>query len=267
MWRRRGRTLAVGALFVGAVSISQAVAGESGASGSDWPVYHGDFLGSGVAPTSSSATGLQMAWTSHALNGQIYGEPLVVGNEVIVATENNVVYALDASNGGRILWRKKVGHPVPARHLPCGDIRPHVGITSTPVIDVARSEVFVVADELPHQAIAHHLLGLSLSTGAVLVDQGFDPPGSDPAAQLQRAALTLSSGHVIIASGGNAGDCSTYHGWVVAVPEAGGSISAFEVDPSSGNDQGAIWMGGGAPVCDGLGKILGGSGNGAPTAA
>jgi hypothetical protein len=32
----------------------------------------------------------------------------------------------------------------------CGDILPTVGITGTPVIDTARSEIFVVADEAGH---------------------------------------------------------------------------------------------------------------------
>jgi hypothetical protein len=43
-------------------------------------------------------------------------------------------------------------------------------------------------------------------------------------------------------------------------------MSAFEVDPSPGNDQGAIWMGGGAPVVDGSGNIWVASGNGSNTA-
>ena len=234
-------------------------------SGSDWPVYHGNFIGSGVASGSTTFHGAKQAWTSRALHGQIFGEPLVEGNEVVVATETDVVYALSASGGGRILWSTQVGSPVPARSLPCGDIRPKVGITSTPVIDSTRSEVFVVADEQNHRAISHHLVGLSLSTGRVLLNETVDPPGSTPAAQLQRSALTLDNGQVIIASGGNAGDCSTYHGWVVAAPETGGALRTFKVDPTSGNDQGAIWMGGAAPVVDNAGNIWVATGNGSNT--
>jgi len=232
--------------------------------GSDWPVYHGNALGSGAAAGSSSFHGATRAWTSRGLHGQIFGEPLVEGSEVIVATESDTVYALSAT-GGKVVWATQVGTPVPSHSLPCGDIRPRVGITSTPVIDPARSEVFVVADERAQSAISHHLVGLSLSTGRVVLDEVVDPPGSTPAAQLQRSALTLDDGHVIIASGGNAGDCSTYHGWVVAVPEAGGALGTFEVDSAQGNNQGAIWMGGAAPIVDSGGNIWLATGNGSNT--
>ena len=189
---------------------------------SNWPVYHGTFVGSGVAPGTSSYQSAKPLWTSSALDGQIYGEPLVEGDTVIVATENDTVYALSTRSKGSILWSKHLARPVPASRLPCGDISPVVGMTSTPVIDSARSEVYVVADEFLNRSISHHLVGLSLSNGKVLLDEQVDPPGSDPAAQLQRSALTVADGQVLISSGGNAGDCATYHGWVVGVPVGGG---------------------------------------------
>ncbi len=264
--RRLGLALALGlASTVIATGIAPAAAFAGGGSGSNWLVYHGNPSGSGAAAGSSSFHGATKAWTSPALRGQIFGEPLVVGNEVIVATETDKVYALNATGGGKILWSTQVGVPVSAHSLPCGDIRPKVGITSTPVIDPTRSEVFVVADERARGTISHHLVGLALSSGKVLLDEIVDPPGSTPAAQLQRAALTLDDGQVIIASGGNAGDCSTYHGRVVAVPEAGGALRTFAVDPSPGNNQGAIWMGGAAPVVDSSGNIWVASGNGSNT--
>ena len=236
----------------------------SASSVATWPVYHGDAAGSGVAAGSATFHGATKSWTSRKLSGNIYGEPLVANGEVLVATENDVVYALRASSGG-VVWSKRVGTPVPARKLPCGNIRPKVGITSTPVIDTTRSEVFVVADEWVHRGISHHLVGMSLATGAVVLDQVVDPPGTFPAAQLQRAALTLDGGNVVISSGGNAGDCATYHGWVVSVPETGGALRTFAADPSPGNDEGAIWMGGAAPVVDNSGNIWVATGNGSNT--
>ena len=234
-------------------------------SASNWPVYHGTFVGSGVAPGTSSYQSAKPLWTSSALDGQIYGEPLVEGDTVIVATENDTVYALNTRSKGSILWSKHLARPVPASRLPCGDISPVVGITSTPVIDSARSEVYVVADEFLNRSISHHLVGLSLSNGKVLLDQQVDPPGSDPAAQLQRSALTVADGQVLISSGGNAGDCATYHGWVVGVPVGGGSKRTFEVDRAPGNDQGAIWMGGAAPIVDAVGHVWVATGNGSNT--
>ncbi|HUI04978.1 MAG TPA: PQQ-binding-like beta-propeller repeat protein [Acidimicrobiales bacterium] len=228
---------------------------------SNWTTYHANGVESGVAPVTATLTRPTRAWTSPALDGQLYGEPLVLGSQVVVATENDVVYALNATTGA-VEWSTTVGSAVPASDLPCGDISPSVGITGTPVIDAGRSEVFVVADELAGAVISHHLVGLGLATGNVLLDQVVDPPGTNTAAQLQRPGLALDEGSVVLAMGGNAGDCSTYHGWVVSVPEGGGTMRTWEVDPSPGNDEGAIWMGGAAPVVDGSGNIWVATGNG-----
>jgi outer membrane protein assembly factor BamB len=239
-------------------------AGTKNAPTTNWTTYHANSLETGISPSTATFSNPKLAWTSPALNGQLYGEPLVDGSLVVVATENDVVYGLNASNG-TVAWSTTVGTPVPASLLPCGDISPNVGITSTPVIDVSRSEVFVVADEVSGAVISHHLVGLGLTTGNVLLDQVVDPPGTLTAAQLQRPALALDQGSVEIAFGGNAGDCSTYHGWVVSAPEAGGVLRTWEADSSPGNDEGAIWMGGAAPVVDGSGNIWVATGNGSNT--
>jgi len=201
------------------------------------------------------------AWTSPVLDGDLYGEPLASGGQVFVATENDTVYALSATNG-TVAWSSHLAAPVPSGSLPCGDISPTVGITGTPVLDVARGELFVVADELVKGRPAHQLVGLSMATGKVELNQNVDPPGSTPAAILQRTGLTLDAGHVVFGYGGNYGDCSTYHGWVVSVPEAGGPPATFAVDSGAGESQGAIWMGGAAPVVDAGGNIWVTAGNG-----
>ena len=154
---------------------------------------------------------------------------------------------------------------MPSRSLPCGDISPTVGITGTPVLDEARGEVFVVADELVNGSPAHHLVGLSTATGTVELNQNVDPSGSTPAAILQRTGLTLDAGHVVFGYGGNFGDCSTYHGWVMSVPEAGGTPADVRGRLGPGESQGAIWMGGAAPVVDAGGNIWVVAGNGSVT--
>ena len=185
----------------------------------------------------------------------------MAGSLVYVTTENDTVDALDATNGS-LVWSTHLGTPVPSSALPCGDISPTVGITSTPVIDEARGEIFVVADEMINGVPAHQLVGLGLSTGAVMLNQNVDPPGAYTPALLQRVALTLDAGKVIFGFGGNFGDCSSYHGWVVEVPEAGGPMSTLELDPAPGASQGAVWMGGAAPIVDGQGNIWVARGNG-----
>jgi len=226
-----------------------------------WTVYHGDPEGSGVAAAASSVSLSSAAWTSPALDGELYGEPLVWDGHVFVATENDTVDALSATTGA-IEWSSHLATPVPAGSLPCGDISPTVGITGTPVIDPTRSEVFVVADELVKGSPAHMLIGLSAATGKTELTQDVDPAGSTPSALLQRTGLTLDAGRVVFGYGGNYGDCSTYRGWVISVPETGGTPAEFAVDSASGESQGAIWMGGAAPVVDPQGDIWVEAGNG-----
>jgi len=231
-----------------------------------WPVYHHDLAGSGVAADVSSVDTGTRAWTSPALDGQLYGEPLVDGGRVYVATENDTVYALSTSSGA-VVWSDHLARPVPASSLPCGDIEPTVGITGTPVVDAVRGELFVVADELVRGTPVHVLVGLSTATGSTELTRSVDPPGSAAAALLQRTALTIASGRVVFGFGGNYGDCSTYRGWVVGVPEAGGTPVDFGVDTGTGQSQGAVWMGGAAPAVDGAGNVWVAVGNGSVTSA
>ena len=229
-------------------------------SAGSWTVYHGNPAGSGLG----SAVHVDLAspaWTSPALDGSLYGEPLVAGGRVFVATENDTVYALSASNGA-VVWSTHLGTAVPSSSLPCGDISPTVGITGTPVIDAGRGELFAVADELVDGHPAHELVGLSTASGATELRQDVDPPGSTPAAQLQRTGLTLDDGRVVFGFGGNYGDCASYHGWVVSVPEGGGTPDEFAVDGAPGESQGAVWMGGAAPVLDAAGNVWVSTGNG-----
>ena len=130
------------------------------------------------------------------------------------------------------------------------------------MIDAARDELFVVADEVVNGAPAHQLVGLNTATGRTELDQNVDPAGSSPAALLQRTGLTLDAGRVVFGFGGNYGDCASYRGRVVSVPEGGGTPDVFTVDSAAGDSQGAIWMGGAAPVVDASGNIWVEAGNG-----
>lgn len=226
-----------------------------------WTVYHGDPAGTGTAASAGRVDTASRAWTSAALDGEIYGEPLVSAGRVYVATENNTVYALSAATG-KVAWSRHLATPVPSGSLPCGDIAPTVGITGTPVIDPARSEIFVVADEVAQGRPAHVLTGLSTSAGRVEMTRDVDPPGADTAALLQRTGLTLAGGRVVFGFGGNDGDCAAYRGRVVSVPEAGGPPAMFTVDAKTGQSQGAVWMGGAAPAVDARGDVWVSVGNG-----
>ncbi len=252
---------AVIAVLIAALATAAPATASGIADSNSWTVYHGDAAGSGVSSTAVSIDSSHPAWSSPSLDGALYGEPLVAGGRVYVATEDDRVYALAAATG-TVLWSTRVGTAVPAASLPCGDIQPTVGITGTPVIDLERGEIFVVADELVGGSPSHVLVGLDASSGTIEMTDAVDPPGALHAALLQRTGLTLDAGQVVFGFGGNYGDCSTYRGWVMAVGESGGTPRSFAVDSGPGEEQGAIWMGGGAPAVDAQGNIWVSAGNG-----
>ena len=248
----------VASVFLG---VTQGQASVTAQGDTSWTVYHGDPSGTGVSSALKSVVTAKRAWASPVVSGEIYGEPLVEGSDVFVATESDTVYALSSSRGS-VVWSRHLATAVPSTDLPCGNIAPTVGITGTPVIDPSRSEIFVVADELVGGHPEHFLVGLSTKTGDIELRQRVDPPGSDPAALLQRTGLNLDGGRVVFAMGGNYGDCATYRGRVISVEEGGSRPTIFTVDNRAGDSQGAIWMGGAAPVVDARGNVWVSVGNG-----
>ncbi len=266
--RRRGSRVAIVSVTMVSVMLlaltSFGVANDRAAalvSGTSWTVYHGDALGSGVSSALRTITTSRRAWTSTALSGELYGEPLVYSGNVYVATENDTVYALSSSRGS-VVWYRHLATPVPSSELPCGNISPSVGITGTPVIDPTRNEIFVVADRFVNRHAEHLLFGLNATSGAIELRERVDPSGADPSALLQRTGLNLDGGRVIFGMGGNYGDCSSYRGRLISAPETGSKPSIFTVDNRQGDSQGAIWMGGAAPVVDERGDVWVSVGNG-----
>ncbi|HLY49237.1 MAG TPA: Ig-like domain repeat protein, partial [Solirubrobacteraceae bacterium] len=243
------------------------VCGSAAAAVPAWTTYRHDGARSGIDPDSTSPVAPAQVWQTPALDGSIYAQPLVYQSRVYAATENNTVYALDAASGA-VVWQRHLATAVDASALPCGDISPTVGVTSTPVIDPTTGRIYAVADtwdgsnvsSIHHEMYALNLADGSLAGAPVRVDPPGAPVGDTPDTQLQRASLALDAGKVIIGYGGNAGDCGPYHGWLVAAPEAGGALQAFEVDRAT--SKGAIWASGNAPPVDSSGDIWTSTGNG-----
>jgi outer membrane protein assembly factor BamB len=220
-----------------------------------WPTYHGDNQRTGVSTSGALEPPLREAWSTD-LDGAVYAQPLVVGDALIVATENNSVYSLDAGSGD-IRWRRHLGEPVRLSELPCGNIDP-LGITGTPVYDEKTGDVFLVTETA---GVEHTLWAVDVRSGEPQWSRSLDVlPGRDPDAEQQRSALLLADNRVYVAFGGLYGDCGNYVGYIAGVAtDGGGPVLHYEVPTTR---EAGMWSPAG-PVLDESGRhIYVASGNG-----
>jgi polyvinyl alcohol dehydrogenase (cytochrome) len=218
-----------------------------------WPTYGRDAVRSGVAAGVAAPGRLSVSWRAH-LDGAVYGQPLLVGDLVIAATENDSIYGLDQATG-RVIWRRHVGTPVPLADLPCGNIDP-LGITGTPVYNPASGLAYAVAETSGYH---HVLVGVSAVEGRLQVERDIPAPDGQPRYDQQRPGLTIEHGRVYVAFGGLAGDCGPYRGSVVGIPLSGAGPLISYVVPTP--REGAVWATGG-PVTGTDGTIYVSVGNG-----
>ena len=231
------------------------------------------------------------------VDGAVYAEPLFVpGVEVpgkgahdilYVATEHDGVYAFDASRpGDPPLWQvsfldKAKGVIVPSGDdVQCPFIRPEVGITSTPVIDIKTGTLYLLSrTKIRHAASAdeyfQHLHALAITTGVEkfggpkLITASVPGVGAgaakgqvafDPLKENSRAALTLANGAVYVAWASSC-DVDPYHGWVMAYdPQTLAQKAVLNVNPN-GTEAG-IWLSGTGPAVDAEGNLYVPTGNG-----
>jgi hypothetical protein len=216
-----------------------------------------------------------------AVDGDVYAQPLYVPNVEVpgkgahnvlyVATEHDSVYAFDAdANGGAPLWRTSfLGdgiEPVPARYVNCPFIRPEIGITPTPVIDLPSGTLYVLARTRANGKFFQKLHALAITTGAEKFGGPvvIDAPGFDNLRELPRAGLLLSKGQVYLTWGSSC-DVGPYHGWVMAYDAQKLSRTAV-FNTSPGADESGIWQSDNAPAADADGNVYLATGNGKFTA-
>ncbi len=238
-WRQR--------LWRGLSLLMAAAAGLGGAAADQSVVtYHAaaDRSGLYVAPalTWAKAPTVRLDTGFHAtVDGAVYAQPLYwvppAGGgaaRIIVATEQNFVYALDASTGAQI-WETSLGAPVPRSALPCGNINP-MGVTGTPTIDPTTGIVYLEAYVQTSSGGPRHMVfGLSLATGKLAPGWPVDVAnglaalnrGFNNAPQGQRSALTLVNGKLYVPYAGHFGDCGTYNGMVVGFNLAKPGVFGF----------------------------------------
>ena len=154
--------------------------------------------------------------------GNVLAQPLYVeggpnGPMVIVATESNNIYALNAVSGN-IIWQRNVGSAVTSG-LPCGNISP-LGISDTPAVDLPSRALFfdAMVDGTPKK---HFIYSLNVDTGAINsgwpVDVSATFPTFDSPHHNNRGAVAVVNGIVYVPYSGHFGDCTPYRGWVVGV--------------------------------------------------
>ncbi len=189
--------------------------------------------------------------------GNVYAQPLYIEGGpggramIIVVTESNNVYALDALDGS-IIWQRNVGPPVSADNLICTKFDP-MGITGTPVVDLASRALFFDAMiTLDGGETKKHLLfSLNVDTGDVNpgwpvdVEATASYNGVDFIAEIQqqRPALGIVGG-ILYVGYGSMMDCSFFHGWLIGAPiDNPAGMMAWAA--ATGDHGGAIWGVGG----------------------
>ena len=199
-----------------------------------------------------------------SVNGQVYGQPLIVGNTLVVATENDWVYGLNATTGA-VLWKTSLGTPY---HITsCNDLAPNIGVTSTGVYDPSTNTVYEMG-MVKEISLEWHLFGLNLSTGAITFKQRLvghptnDPKLSfSPVVEGQRASLLLMNGWVYAAFASHC-DHDSYEGYVGGVNTSTNATTLWADDVGVANKKGGIWQSGSGVMSDGSGRIFVASGNG-----
>jgi hypothetical protein len=157
--------------------------------------YHNDASGTGQNLSETVLNQSNVNSTSFgklfstSVDGQVYAEPLYdsgvdittgayqgIHNVVFVATENDSLYAMDATTG-TVLWQDSfLGTnvvAVPSSDVDSSDISPEIGITSTPVIDPANNVLYLTAKTLEtrsdgtHYVYRLHAINISNGTEAL----------------------------------------------------------------------------------------------------
>jgi hypothetical protein len=235
---------------------------------------------------------------SFKADGLVMAQPLYVANlkmdqsgtrnVIIIATENDSVYAVDADNpGSGSLWERHYVDPahgittLPDSFGGRSTFAGQVGITGTPFIDAATGIVYFVTT-ISNNGVAEQWLravdtqtGNDFGPGSVKIEASVpgDGKGSvngqiafDPSIQNQRAGLTKVNGSILVAWG-SFSDWGVYHGWLMAFDPTTLQLQAvfnpttqYQANdaangPSDHGGGGAFWQGGAAPAVDASGNI------------
>jgi hypothetical protein len=236
------------------------------------------------------------------VDGAVYSQPLFIPSLEIpgkgkhdvlfVATEHDSVYAFDADQANAPpLWqvgfldkKRNVG-TVPWTEVQCPFIRPEVGITSTPVIDLKTGTLYALARTKVEHTFGddeyyQHLHALAITTGvekfggpktitASVPGRGAGATNGqvrfDPLFQNPRASLLLAN-NALYLTWASSCDIGPYHGWLMAYdPQTLAQTAVLNITPDG--REGGIWASDTGPAADTDGNIYVPTANGTFDAA
>jgi len=234
---------------------------------------------------------------SFQTDGLILAQPLYLANlaigsgthnVIILATEHDSIYAVDADNpAAGSLWERHYVDatagiaPLPDNFGGRTTLGGEIGITGTPFVDSATGALYFVTT-LSHNGVAEQWLraidvhtGNDFGPGSVQIQASVagDGVGSvngqiafDASIQNQRAGLSKVNNSILVAWG-SFSDWGVYHGWLMAFDPGSLRVQAVfnpttqaqpddDADgPADHGGGGAFWQGGASPSIDASGNI------------
>lgn len=198
-----------------------------------------------------------------------------VHNVVFVATMHNSVYAFDADDTNNLpLWHTSIlaYSPAGATTVSAALKRDalttgwsELGIVSTPVIDLSRRALYLVAETYENSQVVHRLHALDITNGAEKLGgpttitatytfNGVTTTFKD-SFQMNRPALLLAKSEIFIAWGSN-GNNAPSQGWVMSYSASTlQPLGAITLEP--GKQLASIWQKGAGLAADSQGNIYG----------
>ena len=259
------------------------------------PVYQRGYDAglSGANLTETALTTANVAVTTFglkfrlAVDDNVFAQPLYVPNVpvsgqgthnvVYVATMNDSVYAFDADSGTQ-LWSVNLAARVNAVPVPIANyafsgnrnFTGNLGIASTPVIDPATMQMYVVAATQESGTIVYRLHALDITSGAEVITQGsgtviggtYGGSSFEARYQTQRVSLVVVGNNVVFGfaaveleyAGG-------YVGWIMSYDKSTLAQTGVFATVTTGNRGGGVWQSGRPPAVDAAGYVYVSTGN------
>jgi outer membrane protein assembly factor BamB len=225
----------------------------------------------GLSPATVKTFSSAPRWNA-TVDGEVYAQPLVLGSTVIVATEADHVYGLNAGTGA-VLWDTKLGDAYPLASDPtftgCTDLVPNIGVTGTPAYDATTGDIYFFANIMTGGKPEYYMVRMDLSGNVISKTPITGSPSNDSHVtfsakyNMERPGVMIMGGAVYGAFASHC-DHKPYDGYVarVDISTSTPKVTLWSDESGVTYDEAGIWQGGGGIMSDGSGRIFVTSGNG-----